>query len=176
MAIQSINYDLPGLKFVHINCRSLFKKLDEIISYFKNCEIICCSETWLRPELSNSLVYFPDKILFRLDRKITNRKTRGGGVCIYVSKKYVSFVKVNDALTISTDDFEALSIDITKPGLRHMTVTSIYRPPSGKNKSCQDFLKDHFTDSNRELWILGDFNIDYLDRTNSDRLRYINIF
>ena len=66
----------PGLKFVYINCRSLFKNFDQIVENFKYCDIVCCSETWLRPEIDSSILFFPGKKLFRLDRTATCGKTR----------------------------------------------------------------------------------------------------
>ena len=80
--ISNPDFETPGLKLIHLNCRSLFCKLDEIIDNFKTCDVITCSETWLSKELSDSLVFFPDKKIYRLDRSFSNRKMRGGGVCI----------------------------------------------------------------------------------------------
>ena len=57
-----------------------------------------------------------------------------------------------------------------------MTISCLYRPPMGKHKNCQDFLKSIYRNNKRELWLLGDFNVDYLDRTSADRLKYIRIF
>ena len=64
ITITHQNLKSSGLKLVHINCRSLLKKVDEIILHFKHCDIVCCSETWLKPELSGALINFPDKILY----------------------------------------------------------------------------------------------------------------
>ena len=57
-----------GLNWYTLNCRSLFRKLDEIICYFKSCDIICCSETWLSQNMTDALVFVPGKRLFRSDR------------------------------------------------------------------------------------------------------------
>ena len=95
---------------------------------------------------------------------------------IYISKYLSSFVKINNNNTISTKDFEIISLDITKPGLRHMSCSGLYRPPTGNNKSCKDFLKGIINNNNAEICILGDYNVDYLDRTNDERMKYIGIF
>ena len=34
---------------------------------------------------------------------------------------------------------------------------------------------DAFKNSRRDLWFLGDFNVDYLDRTNDNRSKYIGV-
>ena len=174
--IPVLNPLLPGLKFVHINCRSLVKNLDQIIEYFSYCDIVCCSETWLKPEILSLLVFFPGKELFRLDRSIENGKIRGGGVCIYVSDKLSPFVEINSECTYTSKDFEMLTINISKPNMRFMLVSSLYKPPTGKNKECIDFLKKIYKGTRREIWLLGDFNVDLLDRTSDVRLKYINVF
>ena len=69
----------PGLKYVHVNCRSLYRKLSQIDAIFKDSDFLCCSETWLSPAFSDALISLTDKTVYRMDRS-----ARGGGVCIYI--------------------------------------------------------------------------------------------
>ena len=94
----------------------------------------------------------------------------------YLARKLAPYAKIDLDKTKSTKDYEILTIDISKPGMKYMTVSCLYRPPTGSLKKCCDFLKDIFQNSKRELWIMGDFNVDYLDRTNDNRTRFTNIF
>ena len=48
-----------------------------------------------------------------------------------------------------------------------MIISVIYKPPKGKIENCITFLKDIFLrveNRSKEIWILGDLNIDYLKR------------
>ena len=154
----------------------MFKNLDQVIDNFKTCDFLCCSETWLKPEIHNSLVFFPGKKLFRLDRKNVNGKIRGGGVCIYVLDKLAPFTVVNTECSYTCKDFEILTINVSRPNMRYSHVSCIYKPPTGKNSECIDFIKKIYRGTRREVWILGDFNVDFLDRTCPNRLKYINAF
>ena len=176
LIIPVIQSTTPGLKLVHINCRSLFKNFDQLVESFKNCDIVCCTETWLRPELLNSLIFFPGKKIFRLDRNPRNNKSRGGGVCIYVSDKLAPFTEINDRSTCTNRNFEILTVNISKPNTRYLHVSCIYKPPIGKIDETVDFLRNMYNDIRREIWSLGDFNVDFLDRTNENRLKFLNVF
>ena len=80
-------------------------------------------------------------------------------VSVSMSLKKLSFVKINDNNTTFTKAFEILSIEITKPGLRHMFISCLCRPPMGSNKIRQDFFKNMISINNSEIWILGNFNV-----------------
>ena len=165
-----------GLKLVHLNCRSIFKKLDQLVLLYRECDIMCISETWLSSKLCNNLLHFPSKMLFRQDRSYGHREVRGGGVCIYIDSKFGPYTSVNVPCSTCNSDFEILSLDITRPGHKHMTMVCIYRPPRGKHPSFIKFLEHVFKTSKSEIWILGDFNVDYLNRGDAFRQKYIDLF
>ena len=78
------------------------------------------------------MLKLPNKTLFRLDckSKLSNGTVKkGGGVCIYIDKKYSKFCKVLAACTISNDELEVLTISLRKPGLKFMNISVIYKPP-----------------------------------------------
>ena len=64
---------LKGLKFVHINVRSLYKKLPEITFLYKDFDFILCTETWLDKRYTNSMIAIPGYVTFRLDRGNANQ-------------------------------------------------------------------------------------------------------
>ena len=72
----------------------------------------------------------------------------------------------------SSKDYEILRVDISKPNMRFMRVSCIYKPPAGKVVECIDFIKKVYDDTRREIWMLGDFNVDFLDRANENRLKF----
>ena len=76
-----------GLKFVHINVRSLLPKIDLIRTDLltSDIDILTISETWLRPSVPDGLIMANNYSLHRLDRSVNgNHKSSGGGICIYI--------------------------------------------------------------------------------------------
>ena len=53
---MNILSNVKGLKFIHMNARSLYGKLDEIELLYSNFDFICCSETWLDDRYSDVLI------------------------------------------------------------------------------------------------------------------------
>ena len=166
----------PGLKLVHLNCRSIYKKLDQIIILYRECDIICFSETWLSPKLNNNLLHFPGKTLFRQDRNYRTGNVKGGGLCVYLDSQFGPYSTINENISICTQDFELLCIDVKKPGNRYMTVICMYRPPKGKHALFLKYLENILKNLKSEIWILGDINIDYLNRTDDNRTRFLRLF
>ena len=116
------------------------------------------------------------KRIYRQDRSGDNVKTRGGGVCVYLTDKLGAYCTLCTNFTKCSSDYEILCLDIKKPGLRHMTIICLYRPPAGKIKPCIDYLKTIFPRCNSEIWLLGDFNIDFLDRVSTSRSNFQALF
>ena len=112
-------------------------------------------------ELTNALLYFPGMNIFRLDRNSGNGKVRGGGVCIFVSEKLAPFAEIESTTTETGKDFEILTVKVTKPNVRHLLISCVYKPPTGKTDMLIDFLKKMYINTQREVWLLGDFNIDF---------------
>lgn len=82
--IRVISKLKTGLKIIHINAQSLNNKMDEFRYIFisSGLDIICVSETWFHSAVNNSAYNLPGYNLIRSDRK-----THGGGVCIYIYEK-----------------------------------------------------------------------------------------
>ena len=158
---------------MHVNCQSIFKKHDQLSKLYKNCEVICCSKNWLTSKLYDGLIDIPGKTIFQLDREGNNVKKSG---VWYLDNRLSTHCKINSDKSKYSPDFELLCPNITKPGLRFMTIICIYRPPCGKIKPCIDYLKNLFTCTRNELWILGDFNVDFLDRNNDDLTKFLPLF
>ena len=62
--------ELEDLRLCHVNCQSLFAHLDEFRLFFADAgyHIICISESWLKPSISDSIVDLKGYQLFRCDR------------------------------------------------------------------------------------------------------------
>ena len=166
-----------GFKFIHVNTRSIIKKVEFIKSLYENVDIICCSETWLDNRICDSLVKIDGMNIFRCDRKNDivdyNIHVHGGGVCIYVSKKWADFAKNWPEYSITTDDFEIISITICRPNFKKLFIACVYKPPKGKIENFIKYMSNiiqQFQKDNYEIWILGDFNTDLLKRDNTQSI------
>ena len=160
---------------MHMNCRSLYRKLDQISHLYNTYDIICCTETWLDDCHTVSMLNIPGMVNYRLDRQFK----KGGGLCIYVSLKWSKYIKQIDALSYISNDIEVLTISLNKPTFRKFLISCVCRPPTGKSDTCHSNIKDiisYSVSNNYEMWILGDFNIDYLHRDKPDVKRYIATF
>ena len=128
------------------------------------------------------MLSFPDKSLFRLDRHVklpNGNAKKGGGVCLYVDNKYSKFCKIVTTTTMSNEEIEILTISVRKPGLKHMNITVIYKPPKTNVQTVIDFLKNgqnELMSRNQELWLMGDFNTDFLIRDNTDTKKFVSFF
>ena len=60
--------NVKGVKFIHMNTRSLYRKLDEIRLLYSDFDFVCCSETWLYDRYNNSMLHVDSMKIFRLDR------------------------------------------------------------------------------------------------------------
>ena len=168
-------------KFVHLNCRSLYPKLDEISKTFLNFDFLSLSETWLTDKHTDALVNIPNKKILRQYRSWLHnglRIKRGGGIALYVSNKWSPFASVIEDHTFSVSDIEILTISVKKTGRCYMTIVSVYRPPTGDPVEFITKLSNTVTQlnvTNPELWIMGDFNINMLDRNNRF-VKLLNLF
>ena len=120
-------------------------------------DVVCIVETWLDDTISNSEIFIQGYSLCRLDRS-----RHGGGVLFFVKSMFTYSL-----LFKGTPDFECLimsvkcSVGTSGPDF---TVALFYRPPNSSHALldtlftilCNCFL------SSCKVFLVGDFNIDYL--------------
>ena len=100
-----------GFHICHINIRSLWPKYPQLSEYLHMYKVACfgISETWLNEGLNNELLHIPSYTLYRLDRSWLdqgNAVKKGGGVCCYVSDKYIASSTEYEDLNCSNSDLE----------------------------------------------------------------------
>ena len=77
--------------------------------------------------------------------------------------------------TLSTSDYELMSLKINKPNFKPFLVTVVYKPPKGNSTKCVKFISNIMSNNpNSEFWILGDFNIDFLKRNITSTKKILN--
>ena len=99
-----------GFKIVHLNCRSILSKIDEMRYQYSGIDILVCSETWLDDRIMDSMIDIPGMDIFRLDRQngyvngVSN--SRGAGVACYVNKELQLDVHIVSDTTMTTKNIE----------------------------------------------------------------------
>ena len=167
-----------GVKIVHLNIRSLVKKIDQLrlIIEGSNIDIITLSESWLHQGLNSQLISVQGYKLFRLDRSTHTNKKRGGGLVTYVRDSLD--VYVHETNSTSSKDIEVQWLCISKDKSKDIIIGNVYRPPTGNLSSAIKTLEEGITSlssPSQELVILGDFNVDYKNQ-KSPNFKKIKFF
>ena len=143
-----------------MNVRSLINKLSELrhLAVKSNAAVISLSETWLDDSVLDSEISMDNYCLILQDR---NRN--GGGVCMYI-RSDISFSYRND---LESDGLEVLWCDILLPKSKPIVVGACYRSPKQNDliEKLEDILFQIRSDS--EIYILGDFNIYFLQKSSN---------
>ena len=142
-----------------LNITSLPRHIDELRIWLKsqNVDILAINETRLDSTIPNNSVNIPNYEIIRNDR---NRN--GGGVCMYDRNSISYTIK---SLGLTTNECEAICIEIKKPHSKPFAVISSYRRPNSNAKIVFEYLEKSITSLdlvNNELYLLGDLNCNML--------------
>lgn len=152
------------MKLVSYNVRSLTNKLPQLEAILQETSIdaLCISESWLNSDVSNDQIRINGYKIYRLDRKI---KHRGGVVCAYIEGKHKVDAHKYAELNTSSKNLEALILEVQQKCTKAFTLVIAYRPPQGSIVDGLDELKRimYEVNSEQDICLLGDFNIDYSD-------------
>ena len=79
-----------NIKLAIVNCNSVVNKIQEFQTFLSatDPDLVLGTESWLKPEISNSEVFPPEYTIFRTDRKSDTKKS-GGGVFILARREYI---------------------------------------------------------------------------------------
>ena len=163
---------LKGLRFIHINARSLVNKLQEIHGHYKHCDVMIITETWLNSSIPDEVIMLPNYRVIRQDRHVADLR-KGGGICIYV--KNTCIVENLHHVSEVTEDYELLCVKAKFGNIKPCYIFGVYRPPKGKPGELFEKLSDSLSDldlSRNELYVMGDMNIDYKSK---DQLKKLNL-
>ena len=178
-------FNKKGLNFVHLNIRSLFVK--NKFEMFKqqllnsNIHFMGISESWLRDELPSNILDIDGYNLVRYDRiwEENDRTKKGGGVCIYIKKDLVYSEFKYSHMNLSSKNIEIQWISLKQPNMREIIIANLYRPPQGSIKIfCQKLNESLLVLNalnNKEIILMGDFNINALNDENTDTKELTNL-
>lgn len=174
-SFNSINdlKDLRGLKIAHLNIRSCLPKIDILAYELSNqlLDVTCLSETWFKPEITDTMVQLNGMVLERLDRVHHANSKQGGGVCMYIkaSNNYLP----NKNLWTTNSDIELMCITLIPVNACRVHIINIYRPPKGNLERAIEYVRSVFEALDRDsddFVILGDFNVDLMQNTSNAKL------
>ncbi|RLU22413.1 hypothetical protein DMN91_004691, partial [Ooceraea biroi] len=166
--LNSDAVDFGYLKLCHVNCQSLYAHFDEFVHFFrsKDFHVICMSETWLRPMISDSMVKLPGYTLYRCDRP----DRMGGGVTFYLLNSLSARI-LRTSLASEYHKPEFIISEISGKHFANLLLAVVYRSPNcGYLQEFQQYFMDLQTNYKHSI-ILGDFTIDMNSQTyNSNQL------
>lgn len=145
-----------------MNAQSLMSHKDEIehLVQENNVDILCLTETWISPHMSNYFVNIPNLKIFRRDHG------RGGGVCIFI-RDDLKVTEVTNPIE-KIDGVEDVWVTVQCRKLPSFIVGCIYRHPKA-SVATFDYILESFRNMsmrNKPLFILGDFNDNLLNIEN----------
>ena len=162
-----------GFHLAHLNVQSINNKFDLLKIQIRQMgfQFFSMSETWLTEDTPNSFLNIDGYNLIRWDRKWhedgKNIVKRGGGLAVYIDED-LSFSQAGlQQYNISSKSVESLWIRVIRENAKDMLIGTIYRPPGGNVEVFCNYLKDTLEEIgnnfNREIFLMGDFNINYLN-------------
>ena len=143
----------------HLNIRSIPANLSAFLSFIDSLDhcftVIGLSETWLNPSNVSTYGISGYNHVYR-----TRCTSRGGGVSLFVSEKFV-YSEMTDYCMVN-DYIESLFVKISNNGMVFV-IGLVYRPPNSNVVQFTETLNDILTQvSHMPCYIMGDYNIDLL--------------
>ena len=93
-----------------------------------------------------------------------------------MDSKFGPYCSINPDLSVCNTAFELLCLDIKKTGNCHTSIICMYRPPKGEHPIFNKYLENALRNLKTEIWILDDINVDYLNRADENRNKYLRLF
>ncbi|XP_075155234.1 uncharacterized protein LOC142228619 [Haematobia irritans] len=152
-----------------MNCCSIrpsynTSKFDDLKAVFggSGFDAIGISETWLNENVSSCAVELPGYRFIRNDRSGTRR---GGGVGIYISRKFVTKVVFRSSSPVAESVFIELHL-----GSVRVLFGVVYLPPPADIHSFEDLHSELFLNYSNII-VVGDFNLNQFDLAKSASVR-----
>ncbi|KAK0148991.1 RNA-directed DNA polymerase from mobile element jockey [Merluccius polli] len=172
------------------NVNSLANKTDELASLVRNqklyreCSLICLTETWLTSCIPTANVELPGFSVARLDRdNKPSGKRKGGGLAMYINNRWCNPGHVTVKETACCKDVELLAVSLRPYYMprefTHAIVVCVYVPPRALPDIACDVI--HLTIARLQTQhtdaffaISGDFNHITLDSTLTNFYQFVD--
>ena len=156
-----------SLSIIHINANQITNKIDAISIEAFNYDVITVSETFLHEKSKKEIL----KINGFHEPIRKDRDQNGGGVAIYVKSNMLCKHRKD----LDIPELEAVWVE-TNLNKEKLLIGSFYRPPS-KLISYWDLIDRSIKQASFEpvrLFILGDFNTDFLNNPSKHLINVLN--
>ena len=121
--------------------------------------------------------YQISKYLTYVNLHQTRKNRSGGGLCIFLLES--PFYKVRDDLVVNSKTIECLCVEVVNKNLKSIVLNLTYRPLNGDPNELENHFKDILSKreiTNKELVLVGDFNINVLDFNESKMVQnFVNL-
>ena len=149
------------MKLAIVNCNSIVNKIQEFQIFLSvtDPDLVLGTESWLKPDITNSEAFPPEYAVFRRDRKSDTKKS-GGGVFILVRKEYIC-----TEIQVDTNcEFQAIELQLKDQ--QNVKICNFYRPPWTDDSYFEDFIiamQQVDAKGKGNIWVGGDFNLPDID-------------
>ncbi len=155
------------------NVQSLDNKMDDLRARksfqrdIRDCNIFCLTETWLTPTVPDTAVTPSDNFsVLRMDRTAEAGKTKGGGVCFFINKKWCDPRNISILSRSCSPHLEHLSIICPfylPREFSSIVVSAVYISPQADTSLALSILHDKLSGyinihPDTACIIAGDFN------------------
>ena len=180
--IQEISQSNKELLIIHINCRSLVNKFEELVAIIEELypDIICLTETWFDDSIPKQ-AYIPEGYsIIRKDRDETFKqrygRNKGGGIAVL----YKKHIKVEKKTYLTDKQEEILWVHVkVKQSFMLGTIyraeyTDLLNEDQEETKIEENIRKAAEISNN--ILITGDFNIDMLQPESRNTKKLMEIY
>lgn len=159
--VQTADYNKGLFIVAHLNCRSLYPKLDEMKDLLTRWTgsgqnvVLGLSKTWLSESVDDGVVSVDGYIIHRRD----GVGKAGGGVLIFASDN----IKSARRRDLEVAGIELIWVEVRIAG-RCLLVGNVYRPPRSSNEWMDSMhcILDRALQEKVDVILLGDFNCNLL--------------
>ena len=173
-SVQEFNHNFKpnssNLSVFHLNIRSMNQNGDDLNTFLSNLsinfDVICISETWFN-DSSLPGYYFPNHNGYHSYRPGNGR---GGGVSIYVSKKFK--VQHLNLISENSELIECIFVKISNSD-KSVIVGCCYRPHSSNVSNFSSLIEQKlngFDFSRVNCVLCGDFNADFFKYSEDNNI------
>ena len=156
-----------SLLFFLINCQSLKNKFEEFVNFLQTAPIntfIAVNETWSDTDCNfeNNLLT-ASHTFFGKSRSDKTGASKGGGVGIFVPKKFTADIK-SSLETVDKSFSESIWVEINDP-LTEKSLVKVFYCPNKRLGEFFDQLSTEFLEAysvTDTVILLGDYNLNYL--------------
>ncbi|CAC5401200.1 unnamed protein product [Mytilus coruscus] len=167
-------HECKGCNAVCLNVRHILSKFDELKNIItinnRYLDLFGLVETFLKPDINNEQCKVPGYKIFRKDRQSKD----GGGLLVYVKDS----IAVKNMSDLSINTLETLWLEVELPKSKPLFICTVYRPPNSP-QSWIDLFEAEFDTAlseNKDIILMGDFNIDLIKIDNKKWMNFINHF